>query len=397
MRYTEASLLKVTGYVAFLIIGWATVLLPQALKQIENSFHINDAQVGLYFFFAAFMSAGGALLYGHYAKRLSFQSTILWFVGLAAALCIAQAICKQWVIFFVFGAFGALFNSAMDAAVNHALLEVTPPSQAGKSLNRLHLAFGVGSAIGALVIGKLLLSNVAWQTIFMASGLVALVLVIGLHLAKFNSKSVTRITAAENDEQESFTKFIANNKKEASSILLLVIAIGLYVGSEIGLNNWLPSYYAGINKQAAAIVLSSFWIGLTLGRLIIGGISDSLSIQRSLYLCCFFGTVAFILSLFISQIWAAILLVGLSGVFYGPIYPLIMVRGGQLFKDHIGAVSGVLTASAMAGGAIIPAFLGLLSSRDKLELGLAMATSLLLLVAACLQRLGHIEKQHNIK
>jgi fucose permease len=45
----------------------------------------------------------------------------------------------------------------------------------------------------------------------------------------------------------------------------------------------------------------------------------------------------------------------------GPVFPLIIALGGERHPDRSAAVSGVLTAAAVAGGVVYPPVMGFLS------------------------------------
>lgn len=370
-----------TGYAAFLIIGWGTVLLPDTLRAVERSLSVDDAALGLYFLVATFCAAVGAVLYGRFARRLRLRLTILWCLALLGLTWVLQAASGAWLVFFIVGSLGALVNSAMDAAVNSAVLQATPADRAGRTLNRLHLTFGIGCIVGAAAIGRLVLAGVGWRALFVGTGVLTLTTVVVLEGARTLSGTADPDQSPPAGERLSFQQALRTSRTGAVRFLLLACATGLYVGSEIALTNWLPTFYSSIDAQAASLVLGVFWAGLTLGRLLIGPVSDRVSIDGVLVAASLAGAVLVLGSLGVGDAWAGVLLVGASGVFYGPIYPLLMVKGAQIFADHIGAMSGGLTAAATVGGACVPALLGVLSNAGHLEAGLAGAGGLLVVVA----------------
>lgn len=394
MGRRDRLILTWTGYAAFVIIGWGTVLLPNTLRSVERSYAVDDAQLGLYFLVATLCSAGGALLYAHLARRLRLRVTILWCLALLGVTWLLQAASGQWVLFFLFGSLGSLVNSASDAAVNSAVLQATPAAQAGRTLNRLHLMFGVGCIVGAAAIGRLLLSGAGWQALFIGTAVLTLLVVVLLEAAKrsYGDTPDARPTPPSG-EHETFKHAIRASRHTALAFWLLAWATGLYVGLEIALTNWLPTFYSSIDVEAASVVLGAFWAGLTLGRLLLGQVADRLSLNALMIAASLLGLGFALISLAVASPWLGVALVGLSGFWYGPIYPLLMVMGARVFTEHIGAMSGGLTAAATVGGALIPALLGVMSNSGHLEAGLAVAAALLLPVAACIGGLALSERR----
>ena len=63
------------------------------------------------------------------------------------------------------------------------------------------------------------------------------------------------------------------------------------------------------------------------------------------------------------------MLFGLVGFAFGPVYPLIMAVGGDLYPTRSAAVSGFLSGSAVFGAIIYPPLMGFIS----VEAGLTVA------------------------
>jgi fucose permease len=77
-------------------------------------------------------------------------------------------------------------------------------------------------------------------------------------------------------------------------------------------------------------------------------------------------------------------LFGLTGVFFGPIYPMIMALGGNIYPRRLAALSGGLAAAAVAGSVVYPPLMGLMAARIGLRAGMAGAALLGLPMALAL-------------
>jgi fucose permease len=63
-------------------------------------------------------------------------------------------------------------------------------------------------------------------------------------------------------------------------------------------------------------------------------------------------------------------------MFFGPIFPMIMALGGNIYPHRLAALGGSLTTAAVVGGLIYPPLMGLLESRIGLGGGMIGAALL---------------------
>ena len=83
----------------------------------------------------------------------------------------------------------------------------------------------------------------------------------------------------------------------------------------------------------------------------------------------------------------SVVLFTLTGLFSGPVYPMIMVIAGRLYPSRLSAVSGGLAAAAVAGALVYPPLIGLISVEIGIVVGmlglgvLAIASGFALLAA----------------
>jgi fucose permease len=76
-----------------------------------------------------------------------------------------------------------------------------------------------------------------------------------------------------------------------------------------------------------------------------------------------------------------ILASAVTGFASGPIFPVIVALGGDLFPDRLSRTTGILTGAAVVGGTLYPPLIGLLSGRFGIGFGLLGAALLSFLCA----------------
>jgi len=90
----------------------------------------------------------------------------------------------------------------------------------------------------------------------------------------------------------------------------------------------------------------------------------------------------------------ALLLCAVTGVFAGPIYPMLIAIGGDLYPRRLAALSGGLTAAATVGAIIYPPLMGIVADQVGIKIGL-LGAALLGLPAAAALLLATGTRRHN--
>ena len=125
------------------------------------------------------------------------------------------------------------------------------------------------------------------------------------------------------------------------------------------MSNWLVRFLDAATVGLATSALALFWGCLALGRLASARWSDRFDHARFAAAAALISAVALVAASIVPSLPASIVLFGVVGFAFGPVYPLIMAVAGDLFPTRSAAVSGFLSGSAVIGGAHLPAADGL--------------------------------------
>ena len=344
------------GAVAFVLIGWSGLLMPSLIRSVKDAFDQTDAGMGVYYFLYATAYAAGSFGGGLATERLGRR----WVLSLAAALhgigLVALGIAPSWGILLVAALPAGLGAGTVDGGVNGLFLDLFPTGR-GRALNLLHLFFSLGALTAPLAVGRLVEDGVAWGSILVASGLVALV--IGALFVAVTMPDGRR--RREGAEATGARGADAARVRLATPLLLLGIAIACYVASEVGVSNWLVRFLEPAPLTVATTALSLFWAGLTLGRLVAARIADRFDHVRFTATAAFATAVLLVAAVLAPSLPLSIGLFALAGFATGPVFPMIVAIGGDRYPDRAAAVSGFLTGFAVAGSIVYPPIMGFLS------------------------------------
>jgi len=129
---------------------------------------------------------------------------------------------------------------------------------------------------------------------------------------------------------------------------LLCLTIFLYVAAEIGTASWLARYgveYLSMSLKTAPLLITFFWIGLGITRLIVGVVPIKIS-DFKLVTICFISAFTFqLLSFIFLNKYAVFISITLLGASLGTVWPTLVSIAGRFFKDKSGSAVGIMVAA----------------------------------------------------
>ncbi len=350
------------SFFTFILIGANDGAVGILLPSVIAHYGIDKATVGLLFvastlgyLIAAFSS--GLLLERMGRRSFLMLGTALLIVGAAIYSAMPPFVALFPVLFCI--GFGV---AILDAGLNAYIAGL--PRSTGL-LNYLHAFYGVGALLGPLVASTILALAWGWNTTYLVWVTAGGVVLLGfLLLFQNDGKAPGRNADGSRAHGEGNTLFIALRTRLVWVAAFFLLA---YVGAEVSLGTWSYSLLTE-DRHAAALLsgwtVSGYWMGLTLGRIVLGRIAERAGATR-LIQWCLAGVVVGV-----AVVWAApnvaIAAVGLwvTGFSLGPIFPstiaVISERvEGRLQQSAIGFASSL----GSLGAAFFPWVAGTLAQR----------------------------------
>lgn len=366
---SPSRLLTLAGYVSFVLIGWKALLLPSLIRSIEHEFHKTDAAFAVLYLLAALVYAVGAFGGGVLTERIGRRAVLLSALLLCGLGIFGQAVAPTWIIFVLALAPSGWGSGVIDGGVNALFLDLYREARGG-ALNFLHVFFGVGSFVAPFAIGLLVTAGMSWRWVYAMSGLPFLLLSPLFAVVQMPSGRHDRAAARSPDVE------LAQAERSLLPFVGLALGIGFYVAAEIGVSSWLVRFLSGASLATATGVLSIFWGGLTLGRLLSGWIAERYSYYAFTLTCIALSSLALAGAVLTPWLPLVAVLFGLTGLFYAPIFPMIMALGGNIYPHRLATLSGGLTTAAVLGGVVYPPLMGFMEARIGLSGGMLGAALL---------------------
>jgi len=290
---------------------------------------------------------------GFLSDRLGRKRVLLGTVLVyAIALGLAGFAHSFGVVLAAFALIGA-GGGAMETVASALAADLYPEKRAA-ILNALQIAFSTGAVLAPLLAQKLLALGTDWHRLFLWVALANFVLLALLAMQKFPVLP----HAAEALDGAALKAILTQ-----PAFLILCAAQALYVGAEVGLSSWLPSYFQRLPGGAAraGLVVSGFWLAVTLGRAAVGGGVLGLPLTRLAALMGILGAAASGAALLFSSVGPVLLCIFGTGLCFSGIFGLVLAEAGNRYPRSAGTVFGGVVAAGGVGGAVVPWAIGALA------------------------------------
>lgn len=135
-----------------------------------------------------------------------------------------------------------------------------------------------------------------------------------------------------------------------------------YVGTETAISGWIVSFMLrnrGATPYIAGLSSSGYWVGMAVGRLVLGFATDRMGVRRAAGLYFVLALGIEVLFAVLSSVAVSVALMTLLGFAMGPLFPSGVVVLTRLLPGelHVAAVSFVASLGQV-GGAFLPFAIG---------------------------------------
>jgi fucose permease len=366
-----AGLLVLLSGLAFVSLGLPDGLLGVAWPSIRASFGRALDELGLLLVLATGGYVASSFASGRILRRARLGAVLAASCGLTALALAGTAAAPRWPYLLPLAAVLGLGGGAIDAALN----TYAAANHGPRTLNWLHACYGVGAALGPLVMTAVLQAQEPWQRGY---ALVAGAQV-GLALAfTATGRRWPRVAAGAAATQGA--RLLETLRLPAAR--WGIVTFVAYAGVEASFNAWtytLLTAGRGLAPAVAGGAVSLFWGALTAGRVAAATFGARVP-PRPMVNGCLLLVLAGAFGLWLDA-GTAVSLGGLAlaGLACGPVFPtLVALTPARVGAEHTANAVGFQIASAALGLSVVPALVGVLADAR----GAAAIAPLLLALAA---------------
>lgn len=359
------QLVHASRQLAFASLGFVSLGLPEGLlgvawPSIRASFGLPLDALGLLLatFACGYFASSAAS--GRLIGRFSIGSVLAVACALTGTCLLGYSLAPSWATMVALGLALGVGAGTIDAGLNTYAAMAHGP----RVLNWMHAAFGIGAAVGPLIMTAILASGLSWNIGYLLVAVAQLSLATAYWLTRqayATTAPAPATTAAASVRRNLFTQPV---------VWLSLAIFVVYVGAEAGAGQWSYSLFTLSRNTPAAVagvLVSAYWASLTVGRILFGALASRISstiLLRAVMLLSILA--AGLIWLNVPPLsWLALALLGLS---FAPIFPVLIAdTPKRLGQDQAANVIGLEVAAAVVGGAALPAVLGVFAARFTLE------------------------------
>ena len=385
-------------FLAFLCMGFGDAVGP-FVSLAKDEFELSN-------FVSGFIAFAGFIMFGILSIPMGiFQDKkgkkYVLMIGLIIALLgLSIPVISRLASFEVFLLTVLLLGAGaatLQVAGNPIMRDVSPEGKYSRNLTLGQFIKAIGSLSGPLLpVAAVLWLRKDWQIIFPVYVAILIITIIIVSLTNIKEKKTQDTVAAT---FKSCFSLLSNRY-----VVMMVLAIFLYVGSEVCMSSYLPEYLksqfglgmeeivsrmglnietlklAGINTSTLGVLGTGFFfVGLLAGRF-----SGSLILNwlppKSFLVITTLLSVAGLAGLFVMSSEApAFICIIVTGFGFGNIFPLIFSITVDQMPHRINELSGLMI-TAIAGGALLPLLFGAVADKYTVVTGFLVPIACLLYI-----------------
>ena len=364
-------------FLAFLVMGFGDVSGPLT-SQLQEDFSLTNFSAGLVTFMGFIMFGLLSVPMGLYQDRKGRKRMLM--IGLLAALLGMLMPMLSNYSSFVMILSGLLLlgtgATILQVAGNPIMRDVSPKGKYSRNLSYGQFVKAIGSLSGSLI--PLIAAQywgMDWKLLFPIYGIIILIVIIYLYFTPIQEKAM--------DKEKPATFRSSFSLLRNPVVLLMVLGIFLYVGSEVSMSAKLPNYLeARLNydiKETGLFGTLFFFIFLMAGRFLGGVILNWIRPKLFLTITAVISLVG-IAGLFLATSqFTAFFFIVLTGLGFANVFPLIFSITVDAMPERSNEISGLMV-TAIIGGAFVPMLVGLVADTFGLMAGFLVPALCLLYV-----------------
>jgi fucose permease len=380
------------AFLAFFVMGANDGAVGVLIPDIRGHYAVDNAVVSWLFL----CSSGGyliaALSSGFLVKKLEERRFLLLggsaLISGALGISLVPPFTLLTLPFFLVG-FGI---ATLDTGLNVYMASLP---RGAERLNYLHAFYGVGALLGPIIASAILVVGFAWNDVYSLWGILSLFFFLGVVFAfKETMLSVRRGKLVGGGERTGASPVptvggrrlggriarvrlvplgevqpvgwdeMRDKRSSMGEVLRLpvtwIVAFFLffYVGIEISLGAWGYSFLTEQRQEPAlfsAWMVSGYWMGLTLGRIVVARLVSWLSECAAIQIGVVGAMLGVLLAWLVPIDMLSALGLCLTGFCLGPIFPTTMALMPQHFTRRLLATAiGVVAGMGGLGGTLFP-------------------------------------------
>lgn len=359
---------------SFFIVGFADVV-GISSNYVKQDFGLSDSLANLlpmmvFLWFAVCSIPTGILM-----NKIGRKNTVLAGVIITLLALLVPVISYTYTMVLVAFALLGIGNTILQVSLNPLLTNVVSGNRLTSSLTLGQFVKAIASFLGPVITGFASGILGSWKLVFPIFAVITLLSGLWLWFAPIKKESTKSAVSG-------FSASFGLLKDPV--ILMFFLAIVVLVGIDVGINVTLPKFLmdgTSLSLEKAGLSTSLYFAARTIGAFVGTFLLIKLSERKFYMSSTILGIISLILIVLITDaLWLTYVSIFCLGLAVSNIFPIVFSLALKRRSDSTNEVSALLVMG-IAGGAIVPPVLGLVS--DSAGQTGAMVVLLVLFVYLC--------------
>lgn len=341
-------------FLAFFVMGFVDIV-GVSTSFVKNDFGLNNTLANMLpvmvFVWFAVCSLPTGVFMGYIGRR----RTVLLSLGLTTISMLLPLIYYSFpTVLFAFMLLG-ISNTVLQVSLNPLLLDVVTKNKVTSTLTLGMFIKAISSTLGPIIVSAAVGLGGYWSLAFIAYAIISFLSCLWLALTPIKEVSTT------DRQQPKFSDIFILFKDHKLLVSFSIIALS--VGFEISLMTAVPKYFAeqcNMPLEKGSLGCSVYFAARTLGTLLGSIVLTRFSAIKFLIGNLVLAIVTFITFILTSNVEVLFVTLFLIGFTCANIFPIVYSQALQSNPNKANEISAMMIMG-VAGGAILPVIMGLLT------------------------------------
>jgi fucose permease len=334
------------SFLAFILIGANDGTLGVVLPSLRAYYQINNATVSFIFLAGSTGYLLASFNNGLLVEKLGNRRFLLLGTAIFVLCAGTYGLRPPFPVLLLAALLLGSAAAVLDAGLNSYIASLPNNTTL---LNYLHAFYGSGAWLGPVMASSLLALHWSWNTVYITWDILALVVLLGF-------ASLFREAPALPHAEAQHESNILQATLRLRVVWIAALFLLFYTGSEVSTGSWSYSFLTEAQRNTpllAGWMVSGFWLGLTLGRIVLGHVAQRIGHIHLIQGCLAGVIIGIVITWLLRTPVTDALGLFLIGFSLGPIFPTVIAMMSTFVSARIlpGAI-GFLASFANIGAAL---------------------------------------------
>lgn len=340
-------------FFAFILIGANDGGFGVLIPSIRAHYHIDTVVLSSIFIASSAGYIVVSLLCGLLIEKLGIRRFLIVGTGDFIICAIVYSLQPAFTLILVAAFFLGSAVACIDAGLNTYMASL--PNNT-RRLNYLHAFYGCGAWIGPIISSALLAWQLSWGKVYLVWCALAVIFLIGLFTI-FQAYNPPQKSVQGNEAVPTARENILLATLKMRAVWIACLLFVFYTGTEVSSGSWGVTFLLGARQSSGIVagwIISGYWLGLTLGRIVLGHVAERLGPAHLVQYSILGAACGMFITWLIPTTIGATIGLFLLGFCLGPIFPTVIALMSTFVSARLlPSAVGFLTSAANIGAALL--------------------------------------------